>query len=85
MAVRQLKLPCAWVLHAGLTRFRGGRSASKGRRDDSSAGSARNEDLRPGLWSFSVGECVLIYRVQHGDVLLTRPIAYRRINCDNGQ
>jgi toxin ParE1/3/4 len=35
-------------------------------------GRARNEDLRPGLRSFSVGEYVIIYRTQDEDVLVLR-------------
>lgn len=35
-------------------------------------GRARDEDLRPGLRSFSVGEYVIIYRIQDGDVLILR-------------
>jgi len=35
-------------------------------------GRARDEDLRPGLRSFSVGEYVIIYRIQDEDVLILR-------------
>jgi len=35
-------------------------------------GRARDEDLRPGLRSFPVGEYVIIYRVQEEDVLILR-------------
>ena len=35
-------------------------------------GRARDEDLRPGLRSFPVGEYVTIYRIQDGDVLILR-------------
>jgi toxin ParE1/3/4 len=33
-------------------------------------GRARDEDLRPRLRSFPVGEYVIIYRVEEGDVLI---------------
>jgi toxin ParE1/3/4 len=33
-------------------------------------GRRRDEDLRPGLRSFPVGEYVIIYRVEEGDVLI---------------
>ena len=33
---------------------------------------ARDEDLRPGLRSFPVGEYVIIYRIQDEDVLILR-------------
>ena len=35
-------------------------------------GRARDEDLRPGLRSFPVGEYVIIYRIQDEDVLILR-------------
>ncbi len=35
-------------------------------------GRRRDEDLRPGLRSFPVGEYVVIYRVQDEDVLILR-------------
>jgi toxin ParE1/3/4 len=35
-------------------------------------GRARDEDLRPGLRSFPVGQYVIIYRIQDGDVLVLR-------------
>ena len=35
-------------------------------------GRARDEDLRPGLRSFPVGEYVIIYRIQNEDVLILR-------------
>jgi toxin ParE1/3/4 len=35
-------------------------------------GRARDEDLRPGLRSFPVGEYLIIYRVQDDDVLILR-------------
>ena len=35
-------------------------------------GRARDEDLRPGLRSFPVGEYVIIYRIEHEDVLILR-------------
>jgi toxin ParE1/3/4 len=35
-------------------------------------GRARDEDLRPGLRSFPVGEYIIIYRVQDADVLILR-------------
>jgi toxin ParE1/3/4 len=35
-------------------------------------GRARDEDLRPGLRSFPVGEYVIIYRIQDDDVLILR-------------
>ena len=35
-------------------------------------GRARDEDLRPGLRSFSVGEYVIIYRVEEADVQILR-------------
>jgi toxin ParE1/3/4 len=33
---------------------------------------ARDEDLRPGLRSFPVGEYVIVYRIQDKDVLILR-------------
>jgi len=33
-------------------------------------GRSRDYDLRPGLRSFPVGEYVIIYRIQHDDVLI---------------
>ena len=35
-------------------------------------GRARDEDLRPGLRSFPVGEYVIVYRIQDEDVLILR-------------
>ena len=35
-------------------------------------GRARDEDLRPGLRSFPVGEYVIIYRIQDEDALILR-------------
>jgi toxin ParE1/3/4 len=35
-------------------------------------GRVRDHDLRPGLRSFPVGEYVIIYRLQEGDVLILR-------------
>lgn len=35
-------------------------------------GRRRDEDLRPGLRSFPVGESVIIYRVENQDVLILR-------------
>ena len=35
-------------------------------------GRARDEELRPGLRSFPVGEYVIIYRIQNEDVLILR-------------
>jgi toxin ParE1/3/4 len=35
-------------------------------------GRSRDEDLRPGLRSFPVGEYVIIYRAQQADVLILR-------------
>ena len=35
-------------------------------------GRARDEDLRPGLRSFPVGEYVIIYRIQDEEVLILR-------------
>src|ERR1700724_3509902 len=37
-------------------------------------GRRRDEDLRPGLRSFPVGEYVIIYRVEDDDVLILRVI-----------
>jgi toxin ParE1/3/4 len=37
-------------------------------------GRRRDEDLRPGLRSFPVGEYVIIYRVEGEDVLILRVI-----------
>jgi toxin ParE1/3/4 len=37
-------------------------------------GRARDEDLRPGLRSFPAGEYVIIYRIQHEDVLILRVV-----------
>ena len=37
-----------------------------------SIGRARDEDLRPGLRSFPVGEYLIIYRIQDEDVLIIR-------------
>lgn len=41
-------------------------------------GRPRDEDLRPGLRSFAVGEYVIIYRVQNSDVLILRVLHGRR-------
>lgn len=35
-------------------------------------GRARDEDLRPGLRSFPVGEYIIIYRIEEGEVLILR-------------
>jgi toxin ParE1/3/4 len=35
-------------------------------------GRARDEDLRPGLRSFPVGDYVIIYRIQDEDILILR-------------
>lgn len=35
-------------------------------------GRARDEDLRPGLRSFPVGEYIIIYRIEDEDVLILR-------------
>lgn len=37
-------------------------------------GRARDEDLRPGLRSFAVGEYVIIYRIGGDDVLILRVV-----------
>jgi len=37
-------------------------------------GRSRDQDLRPGLRSFSVGEYIIIYRIQHDDVLILHVI-----------
>jgi toxin ParE1/3/4 len=34
----------------------------------------RDDDLRPGLRSFAVGEYVILYRVEHADVLILHVI-----------
>ena len=39
-----------------------------------SIGRARDEDLRPGLRSFPVGEYVIIYRIEGADVLILRVV-----------
>ena len=41
-------------------------------------GRARNEDLRPGLRSFPVGEYIIIYRVQDGDLIILRVLRASR-------
>ena len=41
-------------------------------------GRARDEDLRPGLRSFSIGEYVIIYRVQDGDIVILRVLRASR-------
>jgi toxin ParE1/3/4 len=33
-------------------------------------GRRRDEDLRPGLRSFSVGQYVIVYRIENGDVVI---------------
>ena len=38
----------------------------------------RREDLRPGLRSFSVGEYIILYRIDHGDVLILSVLHGRR-------
>ena len=45
---------------------------------DSNIGRARDEDLRPGLRSFPVGEYVIIYRIHDEDVLILRVLHGRR-------
>jgi len=35
-------------------------------------GRTRDEDLRPGIRSFPVGEYVILYRIDQGDVLILR-------------
>ncbi len=37
-------------------------------------GRARDEDLRPGLRSFPVGEYMIVYRVQDGDAVILRVV-----------
>jgi toxin ParE1/3/4 len=37
-------------------------------------GRTRDEDLRPGLRSFPVGEYVIIYRIEDADVLILRVV-----------
>jgi len=37
-------------------------------------GRARDEDLRPGLRSFPVGEYIIIYRIEDQDVLILRVV-----------
>jgi toxin ParE1/3/4 len=41
-------------------------------------GRPRDRDLRPGLRSFPVGNYVIIYRVEHGDVLILRVLRSSR-------
>jgi len=41
-------------------------------------GRPRDEDLRPGLRSFAVGEYVIIYRMQDADVVILRVLHGRR-------
>jgi toxin ParE1/3/4 len=41
-------------------------------------GRARDEDLRPGLRSFPVGEYAIIYRIDHEDVLILRVLRGNR-------
>jgi toxin ParE1/3/4 len=41
-------------------------------------GRARDEDLRPGLRSFPVGEYMIIYRVQDADVVILRVLRASR-------
>ncbi len=41
-------------------------------------GRSRDEDLRPGLHSFPVGEYVIIYRIQDADVVILRVLHGRR-------
>jgi toxin ParE1/3/4 len=41
-------------------------------------GRARDEDLRPGLRSFPVGEYVIIYRIEDADVLILRVVRGNR-------
>ena len=41
-------------------------------------GRSRDDELRPGLRSFAVGEYVIIYRVQNSDVLILRVLQGRR-------
>jgi toxin ParE1/3/4 len=41
-------------------------------------GRRRDDDLRPGLRSFSVGDYVIIYRVENDDVLILRVMHGRR-------
>jgi toxin ParE1/3/4 len=35
-------------------------------------GRARDADLRPGLRSFPVGDFIIVYRIEDGDVLILR-------------
>ena len=37
-------------------------------------GRSRDEDLRPGLRSFPVGECVILYRIADEDVMILRVV-----------
>ncbi|MBV9507411.1 MAG: type II toxin-antitoxin system RelE/ParE family toxin [Acidobacteriia bacterium] len=37
-------------------------------------GRVRDDDLRPGLRSFPVGEYVILYRIDEGDVLMLRVV-----------
>jgi toxin ParE1/3/4 len=41
-------------------------------------GRARDEDLRPGLRSFPVGEYLIIYRIDDGDVIILRVLRASR-------
>jgi toxin ParE1/3/4 len=41
-------------------------------------GRARDEDLRPGLRSFPVGEYIIIYRVRDSDVVILRVLRSSR-------
>jgi toxin ParE1/3/4 len=41
-------------------------------------GRARDEDLRPGLRSFAVGQYVIVYRADEGDVVILRVLHGRR-------
>jgi toxin ParE1/3/4 len=41
-------------------------------------GRARDEDLRPGLRSFPVGEYLIIYRIEDMDVVILRVVHGRR-------
>jgi len=45
------------------------------------AGRRRDDDLQPGLRSFSVGEYVIIYRIQHEGVLILH-VAHGRRNIE---
>ena len=41
-------------------------------------GRARDEDLRPGMRSFPVGEYIILYRVQNEDVIILRVVRGNR-------